>query len=62
MLLEVWTDTGYDPDKKLEVVDLAFGSKALLKAIASDRQLAAYAALGQNVTVVYNGKVYHIHA
>jgi Ca-activated chloride channel homolog len=58
---DVWTDTTYEPDKKLEVVDLAFGSEALLKAIASDKQLAAYAALGKNVTVVHNGKVYRIH-
>jgi Ca-activated chloride channel homolog len=58
---DVWTDTAYSPDKKLEVVDLVFGSEALLKAIASDKQLAAYAALGKNVTVVHNGKVYRIH-
>jgi Ca-activated chloride channel homolog len=58
---EVWTDTAYSPDRKLEVVDLVFGSEALLKAIASDKQLAAYAALGKNVTVVHNGKVYRIH-
>jgi hypothetical protein len=57
----IWTDSSYDPNKKLEVVDLVFGSEALLKAIASDKQLAAYAALGKNVTVVHNGKVYRIH-
>jgi Ca-activated chloride channel homolog len=59
---DIWTDTDYDPGKKLEVVDLAFGSEALLKAIASDKQLAAYAALGKSVIVVHNGKVYRIHA
>jgi Ca-activated chloride channel family protein len=58
---EVWTDTVYDPKQKLEVVDLAIRSEALLKAISSDKQLAAYAALGKNVTVVHNGKVYRIH-
>jgi Ca-activated chloride channel homolog len=57
----VWTDTTYDPKKKLEVVDLVFGSEALLKAMAADKQLAAYAALGKSVTVVHNGKVYRIH-
>jgi hypothetical protein len=58
---DVWTDTAYSSDKKLEVVDLAYGSEAMLKAIAADKQLAAYAALGRNVTVVHNGKVYRIH-
>jgi len=58
---QVWTDTNYDPNKKLEVVDLVFGSEALLKAMAADKQLAAYAALGKSVTVVHNGKVYRIH-
>jgi Mg-chelatase subunit ChlD len=57
----VWTDTSYTPDKKLEIVDLAFESEALLKAIAADKDLAAYAALGKNVIVVHNGKVYKIH-
>jgi hypothetical protein len=59
---EVWTDISYNPDKKLEVVDLVFGSEAMLKAITSDKQLAAYTALGKNVTVVHNGKVYRIHS
>jgi Ca-activated chloride channel homolog len=58
----VWTDAAYDPAKKLEVVDLVFGSETLLKVLASDKQLAAYAALGKNVTVVHNGKVYRIHS
>jgi Ca-activated chloride channel homolog len=59
---DIWTDTEYDPDKKLEVVDLVFGSDTLLNAIAADKQLAEYAALGKNVTVVHKGKVYRIHA
>lgn len=58
----VWTDSSYNPDGKLQVVDLPFGSEALLKAIAADKQLASYASLGKNVVVVHNGKVYRIHA
>jgi hypothetical protein len=58
---DVWTDTAYDPGKKLEVIDLAAKSDALLKAIAADKDLAAYAALGNNVIVVHKGKVYKIH-
>jgi Ca-activated chloride channel homolog len=58
---EVWTDIAHSPDKKLEVVDLTFGSEAMLKAIAADKQLAAYATLGKNVIVVHNGKIYRIH-
>jgi hypothetical protein len=58
---EVWTDAAFNPDNKLEVVDLAFGSDAYIKAIAADKDLAAYAALGKNVIAVHNGKVYKIH-
>jgi Ca-activated chloride channel homolog len=58
---DVWTDATYDAKLKLEVVDLVFGSEPMLKAIAADKQLAAYAALGKNVTVVHNGKLYRIH-
>jgi Ca-activated chloride channel family protein len=58
---KIWTDAAYDPSKKLTVVDLAFGSEALLKAISSDRQLATYASLGKNVIVVHKGALYRIH-
>lgn len=56
-----WIDTTYDPSAKVPVIDLVFGSEALLKAIAKDSRLASYAALGQIVTVAHNGKVYRIH-
>ncbi len=55
-----WIDSAYDPAGKLPVIDLAFGSDALLKAVAADPQLASYAALGKNVIVVHKGKVYRI--
>ncbi len=57
----VWTDSEHDPDEKLQVVDLSFGSEALLKAISTDKQLAAYASLGKNVIVVHKGRLYRIH-
>ncbi len=57
-----WVDSSYDPKAKLPVVDLQFGSDALLDAIKIDAKLASYAALGKNVTVVHNGKVFRIHA
>ncbi len=56
-----WTDDSYDPAVNVRVVDLAFGSDALLAALTSDRQLAAYAALGKNVVVMHRGRVYRIH-
>jgi Ca-activated chloride channel family protein len=56
----VWTDTAYDPAAKLPVVELGFASDALLQALAADRRLAAYAAIGRNVVVVHLGKVYRI--
>jgi hypothetical protein len=57
-----WTDASYDPARKLPVVDLRFGTEALLRVLAADPRLGAYAALGKNVTVVHEGKVYRIHA
>ncbi len=57
-----WTDSSYSADSKLPVVNLEFGSDALLKAIASDPQLGAYAALGNSVMVVHKGKIYRINA
>jgi Mg-chelatase subunit ChlD len=55
-----WVDAEHDPARKLPLVELQFGSDALLRAIAADAQLAAYAALGRDVTVVHKGKVYRI--
>jgi len=57
-----WIDTAYDEKSGLPIVDLLFGSEAMLQALVADRQLAAYAALGKNVVVVHKGKVYRIHA
>jgi Ca-activated chloride channel family protein len=57
-----WTDSTYNPNGKLPIVDLPFGSEALLNALAADKQLAAYASLGKNVIVVHKGKIYRIHA
>ena len=44
-----------------QVVTFTFGSEVLLTAISSDKQLAAYASLGENVVVVHKGKLYRIH-
>ncbi len=55
-----WTDSTFDPAKKLPVVELRFGSEAMLSAIASDHELASFAALGKSVIVVHKGKVYRI--
>ncbi len=56
----IWTDSSYDPARHLPVTELSFGSEALLKTLASDRQLASYASLGKNVLVVHKGTVYRI--
>jgi Ca-activated chloride channel family protein len=56
-----WTDIDCRPDAKMKTVDLIFGSDALLQAVAADRELAAYAALGKAVTVVHRGRIYRIH-
>jgi Ca-activated chloride channel homolog len=58
-----WIDTAFDAvGNKLPVISLVFGSDAMLKALAADPQLAAYAALGKNVTVIHKSKVYKITA
>jgi len=58
----VWTDSAFDPSKKLPAVNLEYGSEAMLKALAGDAELASFAALGKNVVVVHRGKVFRIAA
>ncbi len=55
-----WTDSSFNADSKLPVVNLEFGSDALLKAIAAEPDLGLYAALGDHVVVVHKGKIYRI--
>ncbi len=57
---DTWTDSAYSPNLRLPVVNLEFGSDALLKAIVSDPQLGSYAALGRSVIVVHKGKLFRI--
>jgi Ca-activated chloride channel family protein len=56
----IWVDSSYDPKTQLPIIDLKFGSEALLAAIKAEPKLASYAALGKSVTVVHDGKVYRI--
>jgi Ca-activated chloride channel homolog len=56
----VWTDSLFKGDAKLQVVNLKFGSDEYFNLIGQVPKLADYFALGQRVVVVWEGKVYRI--
>lgn len=56
----VWVDSEYQAGSKLKEVNLQFGSEEYFKVLATNKELAPYFALGENVTVVWNGNVYRV--
>lgn len=56
----VWTDAEYVAESKLAEVSIKFGGDDYFKLIASYPQLAPYLSLGEQVVVVWQGKVYRI--
>jgi Ca-activated chloride channel homolog len=56
----VWTDSEFKAEAKLPVVKLKFASDEYFNLIAKEPKLAEYFALGQNVVVVWKGKVYQV--
>jgi Ca-activated chloride channel family protein len=56
----VWVDTESQTSVKLREVNLQFGSEEYFRVLAANRGLAPYFALGENVTVVWNGNVYKV--
>lgn len=56
----VWTDSEYKAEEKLPMVTLKFASDEYFDLIASQPKLAEFLALGEQVLVVWNGKVYRV--
>jgi Ca-activated chloride channel homolog len=56
----VWTDSEFKADAKLPEVSLKFASEEYFKLINQTPKLADFFALGQRVTVVWQGKVYRV--
>lgn len=56
----VWTDSEFKSDAKLPEVSLKFASEEYFKLLNETPKLADFFALGQRVTVVWQGKVYRI--
>jgi Ca-activated chloride channel family protein len=56
----VWVDSDFTADTRLPVVEVKFASDEYFRLATSDTQLAQYLSLGDQVTVVWRGKVYRI--
>lgn len=56
----VWQDADYKPEKKLPEITVKFGSDEFYDLLKKEKQLAQYFALGEQVIVVLNGKVYRV--
>lgn len=55
-----WIDTDFKADAKLPEVKLEFGSNEFFDLITKETELAQYFALGEEVVVVWKGRVYRI--
>lgn len=56
----IWIDSEYSDSAKLPEVPIRFGSDEYFNLIAKQRELAQYLSLGEQVLVVWKGKVYRI--
>lgn len=56
----VWVDAEFKAESKLPEVKLAFASKEFFDLIAQEKELAKFFSLGEQVLVVWKGKVYRI--
>lgn len=56
----VWVDTDFAAEKKLPETTVKFGSDEYFALVANERGLAQYLALGTQVVVVWNGRVYRV--
>jgi len=56
----VWVDSDYSDGIHLPTVEVKFASEEYFSLAISDPQLAQYLALGEQVTVVWKGKVYRV--
>jgi len=56
----VWVDSDYSDGMHLPTIEVKFASEEYFTLAASDPQLAQYLALGEQVIVVWKGKVYRV--
>jgi Ca-activated chloride channel family protein len=56
----VWVDSEYSTDRRLPVVEIRFASDEYFRLVTAEPDLARYLSLGEQVTVVWKGKVYKV--
>lgn len=56
----VWVDSEFREDAKLTEVRLAFGSEAFFDFVAKEKEVGQYLSVGEQVVLVWKGKVYRI--
>jgi Ca-activated chloride channel family protein len=56
----VWIDAEFKAESRLPEIKLAFASKEFFDLIAREKELARFFSLGEQVVVVWKGKVYRV--
>lgn len=56
----IWVDAEFKAENRLPEIKLVFASKEFFDLIAHEKELAQFFSLGEQVTVVWKGKVYRI--
>ena len=56
----VWVDSEFSADKRLPEVNIQFASDEYFRLVTAEPGLAQYLSLGEQVVVVWKGKVYRI--
>jgi hypothetical protein len=59
---QVWTDADFKQDARLPETVVTFGSNEYFDLLKRERRLAEYFALGEQVVVVLDGRVYRVKA
>ena len=57
---KVWIDSEVSAGSRLPEINVKFASDEYFNLALKDRQLAQYFALGEEVVVAWNGKIYHV--
>jgi Ca-activated chloride channel family protein len=57
---EVWTDSEFKEESKIPEIKLSFASKEFFDLIERETELAQFFSLGEQVVVVWKGKIYRI--
>ncbi len=57
---DVWIDSEFKEEAKLAEVKLSFASEEYFDFVAKEKELAQFFSLGEQIIVVWKGKVYRI--